>query len=45
MVKEVRALYPEHRIIAIRHKAGGKRVRFDQSRARLKARRSGAQPD
>jgi len=43
MAKAARALYPEHRVIAIRHKAGGKRVRFDQSRVRVKARTKGVQ--
>jgi hemolysin-activating ACP:hemolysin acyltransferase len=42
MTKAARKLYPDHRVIAIRHKAGGRRVRFDQSRARVKAKRSGA---
>jgi hemolysin-activating ACP:hemolysin acyltransferase len=42
MAKAARALYPEHRVIAIRHKAGGKRVLLDQSRARLRARRGSA---
>jgi len=37
LAKAARALYPTHRVMAIRHKAGGKRVTFDQSRARIKA--------
>lgn len=42
ITKAARKLYPDHRVVAIRHKPGGKRVRFDQSRARVKAKRSGA---
>ena len=38
LLKKGRALYPAHRVMAIRHKTGGKRVIFDQSRARIKAR-------
>jgi hemolysin-activating ACP:hemolysin acyltransferase len=41
MAKAARKLYPDHRVIAVRHKEGGKRVRFDQSRARVKARGGG----
>jgi hemolysin-activating ACP:hemolysin acyltransferase len=36
--KHARALYPTHRVMAIRHKSGGKRVvTLDQSRERAKA--------
>ena len=34
--KSARALYPAHRVMGIRHKANGKRIIFDQSRARIK---------
>jgi hypothetical protein len=39
LIKGLRALYPTYRAMAIRHKAGGKRVLFDQSRERIKAKR------
>ena len=39
LVKAARALYPDHRVMAVRHKQG-KRVSFDQSRKRVKERRS-----
>ena len=32
-MKATRALYPHHRVMAVRHKPGGKRVVLDQSRA------------
>jgi hemolysin-activating ACP:hemolysin acyltransferase len=38
LVKATRALYPTHRVMAIRHKPSGKKVAFDQSRARVMAR-------
>lgn len=37
--KGMRALYPTHRVMAIRHKADGKRVTLDQWRARIHAKR------
>jgi hemolysin-activating ACP:hemolysin acyltransferase len=43
LVKATRALYPSHRVMAIRHKPGGKRVLLDQSRARVRAKGGGAQ--
>lgn len=33
--KSMRALYPGYRVMAIRHKDGGRRILFDQWRARL----------
>jgi hemolysin-activating ACP:hemolysin acyltransferase len=40
LAKAGRALYPTHRIMGIRHKANGRRVGFDQSRARVRARKA-----
>ena len=40
LVKATRALYPDHRVMAVRHKPGGKRVKLDQSRARVSQRKS-----
>lgn len=39
LAKATRALYPAHRVMAIRRKAGGRRVTLDQSRARVQARK------
>jgi hypothetical protein len=39
LAKGTRALYPNHRLMAVRHKAGGRTIRFDQSRERISARR------
>jgi hypothetical protein len=38
LVKATRALYPAHRVMAVRNKARGRKVTFDQSRARVRAR-------
>ncbi|MCW5738122.1 MAG: hypothetical protein KIS73_28630 [Enhydrobacter sp.] len=38
LVKATRALYPNHRVMAVRNKARGRKVTFDQSRARVRAR-------
>ena len=35
LLKAARALYPTHRVMAIRNKPSGKKVTFDQSRARV----------
>jgi hypothetical protein len=40
LAKATRALYPGHRVMGIRHKRGGRRVVFDQSRMRVKDRQS-----
>lgn len=42
LVRATRALYPTHRVMAVRHKTGGRRIVFDQSRARVMARARGA---
>jgi len=39
LVKATRALYPHHRVMAVRHKPGGRRIVLDQSRARVRARK------
>jgi len=38
LIKATRALYPSHRVMAVRNKARGRKVTFDQSRARVRAR-------
>jgi hemolysin-activating ACP:hemolysin acyltransferase len=38
LVKAARALYSTHRVMAIRSKPSGKKVTFDQSRARVRGR-------
>jgi hemolysin-activating ACP:hemolysin acyltransferase len=37
LVKATRALYPNHRVMAVRNKATGRKITFDQSRARVRA--------
>jgi hypothetical protein len=44
LVKATRALYPHHRVMAVRHKPG-RRVMLDQSRARVSARKAGPEVD
>jgi hemolysin-activating ACP:hemolysin acyltransferase len=39
LIKSMRALYPSYRMMAVRHKAGGRRVVFDHWRERIKAKR------
>jgi hemolysin-activating ACP:hemolysin acyltransferase len=45
LVKALRALYPTHRAMGIRHKADGRRVMFDQWRTRNKDKQSAAIAD
>ena len=39
LMRDTRALYPQHRVMAVRHKPSGRRVVLDQSRARVRARK------
>ena len=40
LVKGMRTLYPSYRMMAVRHKANGRRVIFDHWRERIKAKRT-----
>ena len=44
LVNAARALYPHHRVMAIRNRADGRRTPIDQSRARVRERGAGNAP-